>query len=58
MGKIIDYFKGVKKELSRVRWLDKKNLVKYSVAALSFMVFFALFFYLIDLGVTLIRTNI
>lgn len=43
------FFTGVKKEMSKVRWPLKKEMVKYSIATLSFVVFFALFFMLGDL---------
>ena len=42
------YFKGVKKEFEKIRWTNGKDLVKYSVATCSFMLFFGVFFYLID----------
>lgn len=48
MKKIIKFFKGVKKEISRVRWPNKKEMVKYSIATLVFILFFALFFYGFD----------
>lgn len=40
---------GVKKEMKKVRWPLKKEMIKYSIATLSFIVFFALFFMLSDL---------
>ena len=43
------FFKGVKDEMSKVRWPLKKEMVKYSIATLSFIIFFALFFTLGDL---------
>ena len=52
---ITKYFKGVKKELGRIRWTSGKDLVKYSVATTLFMVFFGLFFLGIDLLVALLR---
>jgi len=48
MKKVIKFFKGVKKEISRVRWPNKKELIKYSIATIIFILFFALFFYLFD----------
>ena len=42
------FFTGVKKEMKHVRWPLKKEMVKYSIATLSFIVFFALFFALTD----------
>lgn len=43
------FFYGVKKEMKNVRWPLKKEMAKYSVAALSFIVFFGLYFTLINL---------
>lgn len=56
MSKIGKYFSGVKKEISRVRWTKKKDLVKYSVATICFVLLFGLFFYLIDYIVAWMRT--
>ena len=56
MRKIARYFSGVKKEISRVRWLCKKNLVKFSIATISFVVFFSLYFYAIDYITAWLRT--
>lgn len=50
------YFKGVKKELKRIRWTTGKELVKYSITAVSFMVFLGLYFYAIDILVSLLRS--
>jgi len=44
MGKIKRFFAGVKKEMERVRWPQKKDMVKYSVAVLVCIVFFGAFF--------------
>ena len=54
--RIFKYFKGVVKEVKRVRWTDKKELLKYSVATVLFVCFFALYFYAIDWLVLLIRS--
>ena len=56
MKKIIDYFKGVKKEISRIKWTSKKDLLKYSVASILFVIFFGVFFYAIDMMVALLRS--
>lgn len=55
---MIEYFKGVKKEISRIKWTSKKDLVKYSVSTVAFMVFFGVFFYLIDLLVAVLRSSL
>ena len=56
--KIAGYFKGVKKEISRIRWTKGKELLKYSVAAVSFILFFCVYFYVIDLLVALLRSSL
>lgn len=58
MKKIVDYFKGVKKEISRIKWTSKKDLLKYSVASILFVMFFGVFFYIIDILVALLRSSL
>ena len=55
---MIEYFKGVKKEISRIRWTSKKELVKYSVSTVACMIFFGVFFYAIALLGALLRSKI
>ena len=40
---------GVKSEFKKVHWTSKKDMVKYSVACIIFIIFCSLFFYLIDI---------
>ena len=54
--KISKYFKGVGKEIKRIKWTTKKDLFKYSVAAIVFVLFFALYFYGIDWIALLVRS--
>ena len=56
MKKIKKFFSEVKKELNKVKWPNRKDMVKYSIATISFVIFFAGFFYLIDLAVALIKS--
>ena len=42
------YFKQVKGELKKVKWPTKKELIKYTISTLVFVIFFALFFYGIE----------
>ena len=49
------FFKEVKNEMSKVKWPSKKDMVKYSIATIVFVVFFALFFYAIDLVLALLK---
>ena len=54
--RITKYFKGVGKEFKRIRWTSAKELGKYSVAAVVFLLFFALYFYGIDWIALLVRS--
>ena len=56
MQKIKKFFAGVKKEISRVRWPRKKDMIKYSVAVLLCIVFFGIFFVLSDIIIASVRT--
>lgn len=53
---ITKYFKGVKKEVGRIRWTTGKELAKYSVTAVTFMIFLGIYFYAIDMLVSLLRS--
>ncbi len=44
-SKFITFCHGVKVEFKRVHWTSKKDLTKYSVATLLFVMIFSLFFY-------------
>ena len=50
------YFNGVSKEVKRIRWTSGKDLIKYSIAAVMFVVLFGLYFYGIDWIALLIRS--
>lgn len=56
MQKIKDFFAGVKKEVKRVRWPNKKDMLKYSVAILLCIALFAIFFVFSDLIIATVRT--
>lgn len=49
MKKLARYFVGVKKEMKKVRWPKRKEMVTYSSATILFIIIFALFFTLSDL---------
>lgn len=48
MDKIRKFLMGVKKEMSKVKWPNRKDMIKYSIATLSCIVFFGAFFSLVD----------
>lgn len=50
------YFKGVSKEVKRIRWTSGKDLVKYSIATIVFVLFFGIYFYGIDWISLIIRS--
>ena len=56
LNAIAKYFKGVNKELKRIRWTSGKELAKYSLTAVLFMLFLGVYFYAIDMLVSLIRS--
>lgn len=51
------WWHGVKSEFKKVRWPNKKEMLKYSIATIVFILFFSLFFYLIELTVWLIQQS-
>ena len=52
------FFQGVKKETSKIKWPTKKEMIKYSVATVSFIIFFALFFYAIQVLLVLLKKGV
>lgn len=56
MQKIKKFFAGVKKEMGRVRWPKKKDMIKYSIAVLACAIFLGIFFVFSDLIIAGIRT--
>jgi preprotein translocase SecE subunit len=52
LTKVKIFFKGMKKELKKVRWATKEEFIKYTRATIFFIIFFALFFLLSDVIIT------
>ncbi len=50
------FFKSLKSEFKKVRWPNKKEMVKYSIATIVFIIFCGLFFYAIDVIFALIKS--
>ena len=48
MKKLARFFVNVKKELKKVRWPKKKEMIKFSVATIGVLCFFMLFFTCVD----------
>lgn len=49
------FFKEVIKELKKVKWPDKKYMVKYSAATFATIILSSLYFYLIYVLFTLVK---
>ena len=49
MKKLARFFIGIKNEMKNVKWPSKKEMTKYSLATLVFIIAFACFFGLTDL---------
>lgn len=47
---------GVKSEFTKIHWPSKKEMVRYSIASIFFIIFCALFFYLINIIFALVQT--
>lgn len=56
-SKLKNWFKGVISEFKKVRWPNKKEMIKYSIATIVFIIFFALFFYLIEVIIYFIKQS-
>jgi len=49
------FLKGIKKELKKVSWPSKKDVIKYSVATLVFCIIIMIFFQLLNLGLSVVK---
>ena len=54
--RILIFFNGVKSEFKKVHWTSKKDMIKYSIACIFFIVFCSLFFYLIEVIFALVQS--
>ncbi len=58
MKKLARFLVSVKKEMAKVRWPEKKELIKYSIATVCVVVVFSAFFGLLDVILSTIKTVI
>ena len=54
--RIGNWINSVFKEVSKVKWPSKKEMLKYSIATIVFVVFFGLFFYAIEFVMALLKS--
>lgn len=52
MGKIKRFFSDVMSEMRKTSWPKSKELTKYTMVVISTVVIMALFFVLVDLGIS------
>ncbi|WP_251518577.1 MULTISPECIES: preprotein translocase subunit SecE [Staphylococcus] len=52
MAKKENFFKGVKSEMEKTSWPTKEELFKYTVIVVATVIFFLVFFYVLDFGIT------
>lgn len=52
MQNIKGFFHGVAEEMRKVRWPNRKELTKYTITVVVTVIFFVLFFTVVDLGIT------
>ncbi len=50
------FLHGVRSEFSKVHWTSGKDLVRYSIATITLIIFFAIFFYVLDIIFALIQS--
>ncbi|WP_409290968.1 preprotein translocase subunit SecE [Peribacillus sp. SCS-26] len=52
MQRITEFFRGVGREMKKVSWPKRKELTSYTITVLSTIVFMAIFFAVVDLGIS------
>lgn len=52
MQRIVNFFKNVGREMRKVSWPKRKELTSYTITVLVTVVFFTVFFAVIDLGIS------
>jgi preprotein translocase subunit SecE len=52
MKRIMEFLRGVVSEMRKVSWPQKKELTKYTIVVITTVVVMALFFAVIDLGIS------
>lgn len=55
MKKLARFFVNVKKEMKKVRWPKKKEMIKFSIATIAVVCFFMAFFSISDIVISFVR---
>lgn len=54
----MNFFRNVISEIKKVKWPDKKYMVKYTIATLSVVIFFSLYFYIIEIIMSALKVGV
>lgn len=52
MQRITKFFSDIAREMRKVSWPKRQDLTRYTITVLSTVIFFALFFEVIDFGIS------
>jgi preprotein translocase subunit SecE len=52
MKRFTEFFSGVAREMRKVSWPKRKELTKYTIVVVTTVLFMALFFTVVDLGIS------
>lgn len=52
MQRLTEFFRGVVREMKKVSWPKRKELTRYTIIVLTTVVIMALFFAVVDLGIS------
>ncbi|HEX5565074.1 MAG TPA: preprotein translocase subunit SecE [Sporosarcina sp.] len=52
MGKVTGFLKDVVSEMRKVSWPKRKELTRYTIVVIATVVFMAVYFGLVDLGIS------
>ena len=52
MRRILEFFRGVSREMKKVSWPKRKELTTYTITVLSTVLIMAAFFAIVDLGLS------
>lgn len=52
MQRIVNFFRDVVREMKKVSWPKRKELTRYTITVLTTVLFMAVFFAVVDLGIS------
>ncbi|MBS4193377.1 preprotein translocase subunit SecE [Bacillus sp. FJAT-49705] len=52
MQRILNFFRDVAREMRKVSWPKRKELTSYTITVLATVAFFAVFFAVVDFGIS------